>query len=117
MNLIRFLNTYKTCSDKINQAGGVAAPVGGSVLKEVLAYLELNKDNEEQEVAEELTMPEIRNLSIAEAEKHLKDLGIELEINYLDDGQIIDKKEVLVKEQTPKPGIKIKSGTKVYVEI
>ena len=31
------------CSDKSNQGGGVAAPVGGQILSEVLPYLGVNK--------------------------------------------------------------------------
>lgn len=31
---------YLLCSDKMNQGGGVAAPVGGKILGEVLPYLD-----------------------------------------------------------------------------
>lgn len=34
------------CSDKSNQGGGVAAPVGGKVLGEVLPYLCPDKNND-----------------------------------------------------------------------
>lgn len=31
------------CGDKIHQGGGVAAPVGGKILSEVLPYLDSKK--------------------------------------------------------------------------
>jgi hypothetical protein len=32
--------SFTLCSDKIHPGGGVAAPVGGKILSEVLPYLE-----------------------------------------------------------------------------
>lgn len=97
----------------------MAAPVGGQVLAEVLPYLELQEDkkDEEEEEKQEVTMIEIRNKTIEEAEKELKELGLELQINNVAEGEEINKKETIIKEQSPKPGIKIMSGTKVYIDI
>lgn len=109
---------YNPTGEGGHQGGGVAAPVGGQILSEVLPYLELQKDNtEEIEEKEKITMPEIRNKTIKEAEKELKELGVELQISGIEDTSEIDKTTTIIKEQLPKPGIVIQSGTKVYVEI
>lgn len=101
-------------SDKIHQGGAVAAPIGGQVLGEVLPYLELTKDNQEtQEVIEEVEVPEIRGLNIKEASKQLKEVELVIEEDFTEE---INKEETIVKEQIPKPGIKVKKGSKITVE-
>ena len=105
-----------SCSDKIHQGGGVAAPVGGQILGEVLPYLELQQDKETEETPkEEVEMPEIRNKTVKEAKQILKEIGLELEIN--NSTEEINEEEEYVKEQIPKPGIKITKETKVYIDI
>ena len=78
--------------------------------------MELQEDKEnEEEQKEEVEMPEIRNKTIEEAKKILKEYDLELEIsNETDD---ISEKEAIIKEQIPKPGIKIKKEAKVFVDI
>ena len=69
------------CGDKIHQGGGVAAPIASQVLGEVIPYLELAKDNEEEiEEKAEVTVPDLTGLTKNEAEKTLKELGLSLEI-------------------------------------
>lgn len=95
----------------------MVAPVGGQILSEVLPYMEIEKDNSEEKAEEtEIEVPEIRGKTIEEAEKTLKELQIELEINDVDIKEI-NKKETIIKEQLPKPGIKILNNKKVYVDI
>ena len=60
-------------------------------------------------------MPEIRNKTVEEAKKILKEYDLELEIN--NQAEDTNEKECIIKEQIPKPGIKIKKDTKVYVDI
>lgn len=103
------------CSDKIHQGGAVAAPVGGQVLSEILPYLELAKDNEkEEDKIEQVTVPEIRKISIKEAKNTLKEVGLELDYEEKEDQDI---NELIIKEQNPKPGIKVKKGSKISIEI
>lgn len=59
-------------------------------------------------------MPEIRNLSIKEANKILKEAGLEIG-NTFEEGANLE--ETIIKEQIPKPGIKVKKGSKIQVEI
>ena len=53
-------------------------------------------------------------MTVEDAIKELKNVG--LEIDYSQEEEI-DKKQVTVKEQLPKQGIKIYEGTKVSVTL
>ena len=114
--VVILVTLYNPTGEGGHQGGGVAAPIGGQILGEVLPYLELQEDKEnEEEQKEEVEMPEIRNKTIEEAKKILKEYDLELEIsNETDD---INEKEAVIKEQIPKPGIKIKKEAKVFVDI
>ena len=114
--VVILVTLYNPTGEGGHQGGGVAAPVGGQILGEVLPYLELKQDKEtEAEDNEEVEMPEIRNKTVKEAREILKELGLELEINNLTEE--INENETYVKEQIPKPGIKITKETKVYIDI
>jgi stage V sporulation protein D (sporulation-specific penicillin-binding protein) len=115
--IVLLVTLYNPTGEGGHQGGAVAAPVGGQILGEVLPYLELQQDNEEQiEVVEEVEVPEIRNLNIKEARKALKDVGLELEITT-ELGENVKEEDIIIKEQLPKPGIKVKKGSKISVEI
>lgn len=95
----------------------MAAPVGGQVLGEVLPYLELQKDKQEEiEKIEEVTVPEIRETNLKEAKKVLNEIGLELETN-IEITQDMKPEEIIIKEQLPKPGINVKKGSKINVEL
>jgi len=102
------------CSDKIQQAGGVAAPIGSQIFGEVLPYLEVVKDGEENEQVAEIEVPNIEGKNLKEAESILKESNLQLIIS--NEQEEIDKENTLVKEQTPKTGIKVKQGSNVYVD-
>ncbi|MCI9016552.1 MAG: PASTA domain-containing protein [Clostridia bacterium] len=105
---------YNFCVVKITQGGAVAAPVGGQVLSEVLPYLELNKDKKEEiENIEEVVVPEVRNINIKEGIEKLKEQGLEIDNTIEED---INKDSTIIKEQLPKPGIKVKKGSKITIE-
>lgn len=95
----------------------MAAPVGGQVLSEVLPYLELQKDKEvEEDKIEQVVVPEVREMNLKEATKILKEVGLEVETN-IEITEEINKEEIMIKEQIPKPGIKVNKGSKIRVEI
>lgn len=103
------------CSDKIHQGGGVAAPVGGQIFSEVLPYLEVNQGNiEEVEQIEQIETPDLLGKNIKDAEKILKENGLEICIE--NETEEIDKENTTVLEQIPKAGIEIKKGNKVYIK-
>ena len=80
----------------MNQGGGVAAPVAGQILGEVLPYMEIAK---QEEIKENIKMPNVTGLTFEEAKKTLKDVGIETN-SQLD-------AETVIKDQLPKAGIQI----------
>ena len=77
---------------------------------EVLPYLEIQKENQE-DIIEEITVPNITGLSIKEAQKILKKFDLEIQFN----GELPDKENTLVNEQIPKEGIKVNKGSKVII--
>ncbi len=84
-----------------------------------MPYLEVNQGNQDEvEVIEEVVVPNITGLSIKEAEKVLKDAGLEISVEGLteDNKETIDKENTIIKEQTPTEGIKINKGNKVFVK-
>lgn len=82
----------------------------------MLAYLEIKKEND-AEIVEEISMPNIKGLSIKEAEKTLKESGLEIEIEGNAEGtlEVVDKENTFVKEQIPSEGIKVNKGSRVIV--
>ena len=115
--VVCLVTLYNPTGEGGHQGGAVAAPVGGQILGEVLPYLELQKDKEEEvEEKEEVTVPEIREMNLVDAKKTLKEIGLKLETNI----EITDEmkqEEIIIKEQIPKPGIKVNKESKVSVEI
>lgn len=53
-------------------------------------------------------------MNIKEAEKTVKELGLELSIENNSDE--LDKENVIIIEQTPKEGIIVNKGSKVYAK-
>lgn len=120
--VVILVTLYNPTGEGGHQGGGVAAPVGGEVLQEVLQYLELQKDKEEQveegkEEVVEVTVPELRGTTIKEAKEILKELKMNLEINNLEEGTQINEEETIIKEQLPKPGIVVNNTNKVYIDV
>ena len=71
-------------------------------------------NQEEVEKIEQVQTPDILGKSISEAEKILKDCGLELSLeNQTED---IDKENNIVNEQIPNAGITINKGSKVTVK-
>ena len=56
-------------------------------------------------------------MSIKEAEKILKDTGLELSVEGIteENKETLDKENTIIKEQTPTEGIKINKGNKILV--
>ena len=107
---------YNPTGEGGHQGGAVAAPVAGQVLGEVLPYLELKEDNEKTKTETTVvTVPDVKYKSLDEAEKMLKEVG--LNIKYEVREEKINKKEKIVKSQVPSGGISINSGSTVLVTL
>ena len=113
--VVILITLYNPTGEGGHQGGGVAAPIASQVLGEVLPYLEINKDNlADEDKKEEVEVPNIVGNTVEEAKKKLKEVGLEINLNV---EEKIDEKQVKIKEQLPKAGIKIYKGTKVIVSI
>lgn len=93
------------------QGGGVAAPIASQVFGEVLPYLEIKKDNEEEQQKQEVEVPNVIGMTEKEAKKALEEVGLEIQVK-----QNSDEQEKIT-EQLPRAGIRIKQGTSVIVNI
>lgn len=75
----------------------------------------MNQGNEDEvEQIEQVQTPDILGKSIKEAEKILKDTGLEIVIENEEDE--LDKENIFVLEQIPKSGIMVNKGSKVYIK-
>lgn len=117
--VVVLVTLYNPTGEGGHQGGGVAAPVGGQIFSEVLPYLEVTQGNKDEvETIEEVSVPNIVGLSIKDAEKTVKELGLELNIKEVTDEnkQELDKENTFIKEQVPTQGIKIKKENKIFVK-
>ena len=76
--------------------------------------MEVNKTGEDAEIVEEVKTPDVLGKILEEAEKILKENG--LDIVYETGNEDVDKKNIYVKEQTPKAGINVTKGSKIYLK-
>ena len=82
------------------QGGQVAGPVVSQMLTEILPYLGVvSNSTGDNSSSNYITVPDVRNKTVAEAEKTLKEAGFKIK-TYVDG----DANTILVKEQNPKPG-------------
>ena len=113
--VVVLVTLYNPTGEGGHQGGGVAAPVGGQVFSEILPYLEVSQGNQDEiEQVEQVQVPNVEGLSIKEAEKMVKEFGLELNIE--NDSEELDKENTIVTEQTPKEGITVNKGSKVYIK-
>lgn len=91
-----------------HQGGQVCGPVISQMLTEILPILGINSSNIQtptspvEENTSYVTVPDIRNKTVTEAEKILKQAGFNTKINISG-----DKNTTLVTDQNPKPGSSI----------
>jgi stage V sporulation protein D (sporulation-specific penicillin-binding protein) len=99
------ITLYNPTGEGGHQGGSVAAPVAGNILKEVLPYLDLKKDEEEKN---EVVMQNVIGLTLKEAKEILKDFEIEII------GENLEKDSKIYK-QIPEEGVKVNLGSKVIL--
>lgn len=113
--VVMLITLYNPTGEGGHQGGGVAAPVGGQIFSEILPYLEVTQGNQDEiEQKEEIQMPKIEGMTIKEAEKVIKQLGLELVVE--NDIEGLEKENIIIVEQSPKEGVTINKGNKVYVK-
>ena len=112
---VLLITLYNPTGEGGHQGGGVAAPLGGQIFSEILPYLEVSQGNQDEvEVLEQVETPDLIGKSITEAEKIVKESGLELVIQ--NEEEEMDKDNTIIKTQTPQAGIVVNKGNKVYVE-
>ena len=99
--VVLLLNLYKPPKNN-HQGGTLAGPVVSQMLTEILPYLGIPSNEKSQDNLDLITVPDVRNKTIAEAEKVLKTAGLTSKINTSN-----DKNSTIVSEQVPKPGVSL----------
>lgn len=95
------------------QGGETAGPVVKQILSEALPYLGITSDSEssaEEESTSLITLNDVRNKTVAEAEKLLRDAGFQVESSISE-----NKTTTLVSDQVPKPGVKLSKDSYVFL--
>jgi len=88
-----------------HMGGAIAAPVAGKLVEDVLDYLGVERRYTEKDMEtmiQEVYVPEVRNMTVAQAAKKLKEFGL----GYKVEGDAGNQDAVVV-EQTPKPDASI----------
>ena len=113
--VVLLVTLYNPTGEGGHQGGGVAAPVGGQVFSEILPYLEVTQGNQnEVEQVDQVQVPNVEGLSIKEAEKVVKDAGLEISIQ--NDSNELDKENTVITGQSPREGVNVNKGSKIFVE-
>ena len=113
--VVLLVTLYNPTGEGGHQGGGVAAPVGGQVFSEILPYLEVSQGNQDEvEQVEQVRVPNVEGLSIKDAEKATKEVG--LEISVQNDSEELDRENTIVKEQSPREGVSVNKGSKIFIQ-
>ena len=87
--------------------GTIAAPVAKQILEDTLRYLDVKPQDEGVKPTKNFVeVPEIRKLSLKEADKRLSALNLQY---------VIEGSGGLVLDQVPKPGVKVEEGSTVIL--
>ena len=108
--IVLLITLYNPTGEGGHQGGGVAAPIASQIFGEVLPYLDVIKNEDAQEITQ-VTVPNVCNITVKEAQKKLEEVGLEIQLEQED----IDKTVSIVTQQLPNAGIKLNTGTKVFV--
>lgn len=103
------LTLYKPEGKNGHQGGQVAGPVVSQMLSEILPYLGVPSDEDASSNTNSsnlILVPDVRNKTVSEAEKILKETGFNTKA-YVDG----DPNTILVGDQTPKPGNSLIKGS------
>ena len=80
-----------------------------------MPYLEVSQGNQDEvEQVEQVQVPNVEGLSIKDAEKATKEVG--LEISVQNDSEELDRENTIIKEQAPREGVSVNKGSKIFVE-
>ena len=90
-----------------HQGGTLVAPVVSQMLTEILPYLGIpSTDIETEDTSDLITVPDVRNKTVAEAQKTLESSGFKVKTHVEGDANT-----TLVSDQTPKPGASLSKNS------
>ena len=111
--VVLLLTLYDPKGDNGYQGGQVAGPVVSQMLSEILPYLGVASDataDSNSNSSNYITVPDVRNKTVAEAEKTLKDAGFTTK-TYVNG----DSNTILVQDQNPKPGSQLPKNSLIVL--
>ena len=99
---------------KSHQGGTVAGPVISQMLTEILPYIGVPSDAEEANANAApdnlIVVPDVRNKTVTEAKKVLKNAGLDSKISVSG-----DENTLLVEDQVPKPGMSLQKNSTIVL--
>lgn len=98
--MVMLVTLYNPTGEGGHQGGGVAAPVAGKIFAEVLPYLEIAKEGEEEKLTTKV--PDLIGKTIQEAKKILKENNLQIKINENEENS-----EKLITKQIPEKDITV----------
>ena len=113
VKVVVLVTLYHPTGDKY-QGGETAGPVVNQIFTEILPYLGISSNNQGSDLnnsdSSEILLTDVRNKTIAEAEKILESAGFRVESSTN-----IDKTITLVADQVPKPGVRLLNDSIIYL--
>ena len=77
--------------------------------------MEVSQGNQDEvEQVEQVQVPNVEGLSIKEAEKVTKEVGLEISVQNGSDE--LDKENTVVTAQSPREGVSVNKGSKIFVQ-
>lgn len=113
LGIVILVTLYNPQGKNGHQGGTIAGPVVSQILSEVLPYLGVPSDQDSSSntnPANSIIVPDIRNKTVAEAEKILQSAGFNTK-TYING----DSNTLLVQDQNPKPGNSLPKGSIVVL--
>ena len=74
----------------------------------------LQGNQDEVEQVEQVQVPNVEGMSIKEAEKIVKEVG--LEISLQNESEELDKENTIVTSQSPREGVSVNKESKIFVQ-
>ena len=109
--IVILITLYNPTGEGGHQGGGVAAPIASQILGEVLPYLEIQRNiDEEDNSIKKVIVPNLIGLDVNEAKNILKEINLSL-----DDSSINDESSIIT-EQIPIEGVELYENCKIIVK-
>ena len=111
--IVLLVTLYDPQGENGHQGGQVAGPVVSQMLSEILPYMGVVSDataDSSSNSSNYITVPDVRNRTVAEAEKILKDTGFKIK-TYVNG----DSNTILVEDQNPKPGSQLPKNSLIVL--